>query len=89
MVNRHPGIGWEYLHVAIDDASRLAYTARRSGPTTKVGPWEPGALPAERKASAIAFLARALAWCARHGGAVERVMTDNGSAYRSHDFRNA
>jgi hypothetical protein len=38
MVKRHPGIGWEYLHVAVDDASRLAYTARRSGPTTKVGP---------------------------------------------------
>jgi hypothetical protein len=38
MVNRHRGIGWEYLHVAVDDASRLAYTARRSGPTTKVGP---------------------------------------------------
>jgi hypothetical protein len=38
MVNRHRGIGWEYLHVAVDDASRLAYTARRSGPTTEVGP---------------------------------------------------
>jgi transposase len=38
MINRHRGIGWEYLHVAIDDASRLAYTARRSGPTTEIGP---------------------------------------------------
>ena len=74
MVNRHPGSGWEYLHVAVDDASRLAYTE---------------ILPDERKTSAIAFLARALAWFARHGVTVERIMTDNGSAYRSHDFRAA
>jgi transposase InsO family protein len=72
--NRHRGIGWEYLHVAIDDASRLAYTEL---------------LPDERKISAIAFLARALAWFARHGVTIERIMTDNGSAYRSHDFRAA
>jgi hypothetical protein len=38
MINHHRGIGWEYLHVAVDDASRLAYSARRSGPTTNVGP---------------------------------------------------
>jgi transposase InsO family protein len=74
MINRHRGIGWEYLHVAVDDASRLAYTE---------------ILPEERPASAIAFLERALAWFARHGVSVERIMTDNGSAYRSHDFRNA
>ena len=74
MINRHPGIGWEYLHVAVDDASRLAYTE---------------ILPDERKASAIAFLARALAWFARHRVTIERIMTDNGSAYRSHDFRAA
>jgi transposase InsO family protein len=74
VVNRHRGIGWEYLHVAVDDASRLAYTEILSD---------------ERKASAIAFLERALAWFARHGVSVERIMTDNGSAYRSHDFRNA
>ena len=72
MINRHRGIGWEYLHVAVDDASRLAYTE---------------ILPDERKASAIAFLERALAWFARHGVTVERVMTDNGNAYRSHAFR--
>ena len=72
MINRHRGIGWEYLHVAVDDASRLAYTE---------------ILPDERKASAIAFLERALAWFARHGVTVERIMTDNGSAYRSHAFR--
>jgi len=68
------GAGWEILHVAIDDAARLAYSE---------------VLPDERKASATAFLDRALAWFARHGVTVERVMTDNGSAYRSHDFRHA
>ncbi len=71
-VNRKRGIGWDVLHVCIDDASRLAYTE---------------ILPDEKKESAIAFLDRALTWLARHGVAVERVMTDNGSAYRSHDFR--
>jgi transposase InsO family protein len=45
--------------------------------------------PDERKASAIAFLARALAWLARHGVMVERIMTDNDNAYRSHDLRAA
>ncbi|MGE5713876.1 MAG: IS481 family transposase [Betaproteobacteria bacterium] len=65
-INRHHGIGWEALHVAIDDASRLAYTEL---------------LADEKKESAIAFLGRALDWFARHGVAVERIMTDNGSAY--------
>jgi transposase InsO family protein len=74
MINRHRGIGWEALHVAVDDASRLSYSE---------------ILPDERKASATAFLDRALGWFGRHGVAVERVMTDNGSAYRSHDFRRA
>lgn len=71
---RNRGIGWEHLHVAVDDASRLAYTEL---------------LPDERKASAVGFLERARAWFSRHGVAVERVMTDNGSAYRSADFRAA
>jgi transposase InsO family protein len=66
--------GWEILHVAIDDAARLAYSE---------------ILPDEKKASAIAFLDRARAWLGRHGVTVERVMTDNGSAYRSHAFRHA
>jgi transposase InsO family protein len=66
------GIGWEYVHVAIDDASRLAYTEL---------------LPNERKESAIGFTGRAIDWFARHGAPVERIMTDNGSAYRSHAFR--
>ena len=66
------GIGWDLVHVCIDDASRLAYTE---------------VLADEKKGSACAFLSRALAFFAGHGVAVERVMTDNGSAYRSHDFR--
>jgi transposase InsO family protein len=66
--------GWEILHVAIDDAARLAYSE---------------ILPDEKRASAIAFLDRARAWFGRHGVTVERVMTDNGSAYRSHAFRHA
>ena len=65
-------IGWEFLHVCVDDASRLAYTE---------------ILPDERKESAVAFLERAIAWFASLGVTVERVMTDNGSAYRSHAFR--
>jgi transposase InsO family protein len=69
--SRSRGIGWEYLHVAIDDASRLAYTAL---------------LPDEGKESAVRFLADALAWFEAHGVAAERVMTDNGSAFRSKLF---
>jgi transposase InsO family protein len=65
-------IGWEHLHVAVDDASRLAYTEL---------------LPDERKESACAFLTRALAFFTAHGISVERVMSDNGSAYRSHLFK--
>jgi transposase InsO family protein len=61
-------IGWDYVHVAIDDATRLAYAE---------------VLPDEKAATAIAFLGRALEFYARHGITVERVMTDNGSAYRS------
>ena len=70
-MHRSRGIGWDYLHVCIDDASRLAYTE---------------ILPDERKESVTAFLRRALAWLARHGVVVERVMTDNGNGYRSHLF---
>jgi transposase InsO family protein len=70
--SRHAG--WDFLHVCIDDASRLAYTE---------------ILPSERKEDTTAFLQRALAWLARHGVTVQRVMTDNGSAYRSGLFRKA
>jgi transposase InsO family protein len=72
--SQRKGSGWEYLHVCVDDASRLAYTE---------------ILPDERQESAVAFLARALAWFASLGVTVERVMTDNGSAYKSHAFRDA
>ena len=68
------GAGWDFLHVCVDDASRLAYTE---------------ILPSERKEDTTAFLQRALAWLGRHGVTVERVMTDNGSAYRSGLFRQA
>jgi transposase InsO family protein len=68
------GAGWEYVHVCIDDASRLAYSE---------------VPPDERKQSAVPFLERALAWFAGLGVSVERVMTDNGSAYRSHHWRQA
>jgi transposase InsO family protein len=68
------GIGWDHLHVAIDDASRLAYTE---------------VLPSLGKQDATAFLTRALDWFARLGVQVERVMTDNGSAYRSKLFADA
>jgi transposase InsO family protein len=72
--SRGEGLGWEYLHVAIDDASRLAYTAL---------------MPDEKQESAVRFLEDALAWFAAHGVVVERVMTDNGSAYRSKLFTRA
>ena len=65
------GLGWEYLHVAIDDRSRLAYTQL---------------LPTERKEDATAFLKSSLAWFSSHGVVVQRVMTDNGSAYKSRMF---
>jgi transposase InsO family protein len=68
------GAGWDFLHVCIDDASRLAYTE---------------ILPSERKEDTTAFLERALVWLGRHGVSVQRVMTDNGSAYRSGVFRKA
>jgi transposase InsO family protein len=61
-------VGWEYVHIAIDDCTRLAYAE---------------VLADEKATTAIAFLRRALAFYRRHGIIVERVLTDNGSAYRS------
>ena len=66
-----PGAGWEYVHVAIDDFSRLAYAevlANEQGQTT------------------AGFLRRALIFFRRHHIKVKRVLTDNGSAYRAHVF---
>jgi transposase InsO family protein len=60
--------GWEYVHVAVDDYSRLAYVE---------------VLDDERATTAAGFLRRALAYFARYGIHVERVLTDNGSAYRA------
>ena len=61
-------VGWDFVHVAIDDATRLAYAE---------------VLPDEKASTAVGFLGRALAFYSRHGITVERVMTDNGSPYRS------
>lgn len=66
---RSRGAGWEYVHVAIDDASRLAYAE---------------VLSDERAQSAVGFLERALAWFSARGVGAERVMTDNAPAYISH-----
>ena len=68
------GVGWDFVHVAIDDATRLAYVE---------------VLPDERRGSATAFLVRALRWFRARGVRVERVMTDNGSCYRSRLFAKA
>src|SRR3954449_7925993 len=60
--------GWEFVHVCVDDYSRLAYVE---------------VLADEKAVTAVAFLKRAVAFYTQHGIHVERVMTDNGSAYRS------
>jgi transposase InsO family protein len=65
---RTRGIGWEFLHVCIDDCSRAAYVE---------------VLPDERSVTVVGFLRRALTWFARRGVVVQRILTDNGSAYRS------
>ena len=65
------GVGWEFVHVCIDDHSRIAFADIR---------------PDEKKESAIASLKAAIAWYAGLGITVERVMTDNGSCYRSKAF---
>jgi transposase InsO family protein len=65
------GIGWEFVHVCIDDASRVAFSQ---------------VLIDEKKESAVAFLKAAVAYYASLGVTVRRVMTDNGSCYRSKAF---
>jgi transposase InsO family protein len=71
---RNRRAGWEFVHVCIDDASRIAFSQIK---------------PDERKHSAIAFLKAAVAYYKSLGITVQRVMTDNGSCYRSRTFRNA
>jgi transposase InsO family protein/transposase len=61
-------LGWEYVHIAIDDCTRLAYAE---------------VLPDEKATTAIGFLRRAIAFYRRHGIHVEQLLTDNGNAYRS------
>lgn len=70
--NANSHVGYSYLHNAVDDHSRLAYTE---------------ILPDETKHTAVAFWSRAQAFFARAGITVERVLTDNGSCYKSHLWR--
>jgi transposase InsO family protein len=65
---RRQQVGWEFVHIAIDDATRLAYVE---------------VLSDEKATTAVAFLARAVNHFASYGITVERLITDNGSAYRS------
>jgi len=69
--HRRARVGWEFCHVCVDDATRLAFVE---------------VLENERATTAIAFLRRCLAFYRAHGVRVERVMTDNGSAYVSAVF---
>jgi transposase InsO family protein len=65
---RSYSLGWEFVHIAIDDASRLAYAE---------------VLDDERAETAVGFLRRAVAFFESHGFSVERLLTDNGAPYRS------
>lgn len=68
---QHRGGGYDAVHVCIDDRTRLAYVE---------------ILADEQASSALPFLQRAVEWFAARGVIAERVMTDNGSAYKSHAF---
>lgn len=72
--SRTRGVGWEFVHVCIDDTSRVAFSQLKKD---------------ERKESAVAFLKAAVAYYASLGVRVLRVMTDNGSCYRSRAFAKA
>jgi len=69
-----PGAGYEKAHVAVDDATRLAYVE---------------VLPDEQKATTVGFLVRAVSWFNSQGITCRRVLSDNGSAYRSKQWRQA
>jgi transposase InsO family protein len=71
LADRTRRVGWEYVHVAIDDRSRIAFSA---------------IFPDEKACSSVAFLHQALAYYARFGIQFKAVLTDNGSAYRSGTF---
>ncbi len=68
--HKHPG--WEALHIAIDDHSRLAFTR---------------ILPDQKTPTTLTFLKEAVDFFARHGIVIRALLTDNGSCYRSHQFR--
>jgi transposase InsO family protein len=68
------GVGWEYLHLAVDDHSRVAYSE---------------ILPDETRRSCLRFLFNALRFFRAHGVKVQRVMTDNGTSFRSHRYAKA
>jgi transposase InsO family protein len=68
------GVGWEYLHLAIDDHSRVAYSE---------------IFPDEKRRSCLRFLFNALRFFRAHGVAVQRVMTDNGTSFRSRRYDKA
>ena len=68
------GAGWEFVHIAIDDFSRIAYAE---------------ILPDECGPSCAAFMLRACRWFKRQGIAIRALLTDNGTGYRSHCFRGA
>lgn len=72
--HRNRRAGWQYLHLAIDDHSRLAYAEL---------------LASENPADCVGFLRRAVAWYGTHGITVERVLSDNGNGYRSFAWRDA
>ncbi len=69
--NRHAGVGYAYLHHAVDDHSRLAYSE---------------ILDNEKKETAAAFWLRSAAFFAAHGITIKAVLTDNGACYRSKAF---
>jgi transposase InsO family protein len=66
--NRNPGIGWDMVHLAIDDHSRVSFAQ---------------VLPDEKAASCVQFLRQAVAYYASLGVRIERVMTDNGTGYKN------
>lgn len=68
------GAGWEFVHIAIDDFSRIAYAE---------------ILPDEKGPSCAAFMRRACHWFKRQGIRIKGLLTDNGTGYRSHCFRRA
>jgi transposase InsO family protein len=71
---RSRGAGWDYAHVAVDDATRIAFVE---------------VLPSQCGDTTADFLARAVAWFAQYGVQIRRVMSDNGSGYLSRAFRRA